>query len=199
MQHALRQQQFHRVPAMWPPSNTVTTSVDTQNAQCKAAVTHLITTQCSGSAQEQRTALYSYRCKVFWVISSLSEHPVTTVRGEGGIGAQECQDAWVVVRLAVEGKVGSWILTSLKPHRVTSSSRQILHSRVFYTSSKHKVASRKLDNCSNTTNAVNSEVLKAHKSKTGISHYLRFNQLQPTEAHPQSTPPDSEHVSPLVF
>ena len=138
--------------------------------------------------------------KCFGLILSLSKHPVTTVRGEGGIGAQECQGAWVVVRLAVEGKVGSWILTSLKPHRVTSSSRQILHSRVFYTSSKHKVTGWKLDHCSNTTNAVNSEVLKAHKSKTGISHYLHFNQPQPTETHhPQRPPPDSEHVSPLVF
>lgn len=65
--------------------------------------------------------------KCFGFISRLSKHPVTTVRGEGGIGAPDCQGAWVVVRLAVERKVGSWILTSLNPHRVTSSSRQILH------------------------------------------------------------------------
>ena len=134
MQPAPKQQQFHGAPAMWPPSNTVTTSMNIQNAQCIARVTHTITYD---SAQWIRSGAENSTTQLpcFGLISRLSKHPVTMVRGEGGIGARGCQGAWAVIRLAVEVKVGSWILTSLKPHRVKL--KKVLHSRVFYTSSKH--------------------------------------------------------------
>ena len=71
--------------------------------------------------------------KCFRLISRLSKHPVTTVRGEGGIGARECQGAWVVIRKGwfldfnipqtAQGQVKdkSYILESFTPVQNTNS------------------------------------------------------------------------------
>ena len=139
--------------------------------------------------------------KCFGFISRLSKHPVTTVRGEGGIGAPDCQGAWVVVRLAVERKVGSWMITSLNPHRVTSSSRQILHCSLLHQfKTKSPVESWITVLTQQMQSTVKSKRHTSQKQAHLIIYILTSYNPQKHIIHKGPPPtPNSEHVSPLVF